>query len=155
MRRATITAAIAAVVVAAGIALSPSDLLEDIRTDAEVGDEVAVLVSLGHRIPVSARPPESRRSVALVLTVPVAAAAAFDEAWPSLYCRNVRNDALRASCIAAQSGSRSTALCVGGQVAGHVVRIQATPDLAERAKGLAAAGVTLGEPPAEWVACEQ
>lgn len=155
MNRASIAAAVAAVVVAAGYALTPADLAEDTRTDAEIGDEVATLVSLGHRIPVKDRPPDSKRSEAIAMTVPVAAADAFDAHWPAIFCASVRNAELRASCEAAQAGSRSTALCVAGNVVGHVVRIQGTPALASRARSLAAHGVTLGEPPAEWGPCEQ
>lgn len=154
MNRTRIAAAIAAVVVAAGYALAPADLLDDTRTDAEIGDEVATLVSLGYRIPVDARPPESKRTEAIVMAVPLAAADAFDAQWPAIYCASIRNAELRASCEAAQAGSRSTALCVGGSVVGHVVRIQGTPALASRAQALAAHGVTLGEPPVEWVSCE-
>jgi hypothetical protein len=124
--------------------------------DGALVDDI-VHAGYGHRD----RHPSTIRSVALVMSVPVAAGAAFDAAWPVVYCEPVApvkqgdDSVLYDECLAAQAGSRSAALCVGVKVAGHVVRIQATPDLADRAQGLAAAGVTLGEPPVEWGPCPE
>lgn len=107
------------------------------------------------------RHPSTIRSEAIVMTVPVAASAAFDAQWPAIYCEPLQpvkqgdDTVLIDECVAQQAGSRSAPSCIAGNVVGHVVRIQGTPALASRAQALAAYGVTLGEPPADWTTCPE
>ena len=161
----THTAIYAASEVLRGMGRSEADAKRETRKrtgsgkahDGALVDDI-VAKGYGHRD----RHPSTIRSVALVMSVPVASAAGFDVAWGAVYCHPLKpvkqgdSTDLYDACVAQQVGSLGPLLCLAdGTPAGHVTRIQATPQLAERAQGLAAAGVTLGEPPAEWVACEQ
>ena len=145
----------AALVVATGVGIGLSvDRDKPDPKDRRLGDRQAVLLSMGHRIPKADRDPDSIRSVALTMAVPVADAATFDATWGAVYCEPLApvktgdSTDLYEACVAQQVGSLGPALCdAGGAVVGHVTRIQATPALAERAAALA------GEVPAEWVSC--
>ena len=144
----------AALVVAAGVGIGLSvDLDKPDPKDRRRGDRQAVLLSMGHRIPKADRDPDSFRSVALTMAVPVADAAGFDAVWGAIYCEPltpVKEEpaTLYDQCVAQQVGSLGPLLCLAdGTPAGHVTRIQATPALAERASALA------GEVPATWLPC--
>jgi hypothetical protein len=92
---------------------------------------------------------DTRRTESLVVCVPVADAPAFWDSWGAWYCGE------DAACLAANAIEQGVPMCVGGQPAGWVLRMPATPFDADRAHR-EVDGAVWGEPEAlGWSACPE
>lgn len=124
------------------------------QTGAPAADVLPVVrLAVGH----AGRDPRSIRSESVTLAVPVADAEVAIAAGADVFCEPLllggEPTSIHAECIAANAVPQGTAMCdAQGAVVGYVVRSQATPPQAQRARERLAAWVVDVEPEG-WGAC--